>query len=419
MDQTARQLSLTMLHRWRERREYADEIFSVALSTRALARADRAFAQELFYGVLRNLTILDFWIGQLRAAPVDPVSRDILRLGLYQILLIETAAHAAVFETVELAPSRARGLINALLRRALRERGRLTISAKEQPLATQFSHPPFLVAKWTKQFGAEATGDLCRWDNQPAPVYARINTLKLSAAEFFKEYPEAVLLPGRDNFATLPDPAGALRNGDCYIQDPSTALACALLEPLPHENVLDACAAPGGKSSVLAAMMENRGNLVVADRDDARLERLRRNFTRLGVANATIVRCNWLESASIRVAQFQPQTFHKILLDVPCSNTGVARRRVDVRWRLRPEEFTIMRAQQLAILENVAPLLKPGGSLVYSTCSLEPEENEEVVERFLATRSDFRLTKIEKSLPMRDGFDGAFAARLHRPVAVE
>ncbi len=412
MKESARTLALAALKRWREGTEFADKIVSETFSKSALGASDRAFALELFYGALRNLTLLDFWIAQLRPAPVDSNSRDILRLGLYQILLIETAAHAAVFETVELAPPRARGLINALLRRALREKDGLTTLAGDLPLPVQFSEPEFLVEKWTQQFGTESAVALCRWNNQPAAVHARINPLKNSAAAFMQKYPGSVSLGERANFVDLPEPAAALAKGDCYIQDPSTALACELLQPSPGETVLDACAAPGGKSAYLAGMMANRGTLIAADRDQARLDRLRGNLVRLGVANATIVWCNWLEPESIRAAAFQPQSCHKILLDAPCSNTGVMRRRVDVRWRLRPKEFARMHAQQLAILENVAPLLKPGGSLVYSTCSLEPEENDEVVAAFVREHAAFCLTKREQNLPFRDGIDGAFAARL-------
>ncbi len=412
MKESSRALALAALRRWRTGTEFADHIVADTFARSALNSADRAFALELFYGLLRNLTLLDFWIAQLRSAPVDANSRDILRLGLYQILLIETAAHAAVFETVELAPPRARGLINALLRRALREKDGLTKLARDLPLAARFSEPQFLVEKWTQQFGPESAIELCRWNNQPAAVHARINPLKISAAAFMQKYPGSFSLGERVGFVNLLEPAAALANGDCYIQDPSTALACELLQPAPGETVLDACAAPGGKSAYLAGMMANRGTLICADRDEARLDRLRRNFVRLGVANATIVRCDWPEAKSIRVAAFQPRSFHKILLDAPCSNTGVMRRRVDVRWRLRPKEFARMRAQQLAILENVAPLLNPGGSLVYSTCSLEPEENEEVVAAFLGAHAAFRRTRYEQTLPFRDGIDGAYTARL-------
>ncbi len=407
MKQSGRALALTALRRWRRGAEFADRIVADTFARSGLSPADRAFALELFYGALRNLTLLDFWIGQLRAAPVDPASRDILRLGLYQILLIETAAHAAVFETVELAPPRARSLVNAILRRALREKTSLTTAAGAQPLALRWSEPGFLIEKWGARFGAEAALELCRWNNEPALIYARINPLKIGPTDFAGKYPESAFLPHDSRFVRLPDPARALAAGDCYIQDPSTALACELLAPAPGETVLDACAAPGGKSAYLAGLMQNTGTLVAADRDATRLERLRANLVRLGVTNATIEKRDWLD-ATLE----EPPVFDKILVDAPCSNTGVMRRRVDVRWRLRPEDFTKMQALQLAILRRVGPLLRPGGSLVYSTCSLETEENEAVVENFLRENPAFRLTKSETSLPFRDGFDGAFAARL-------
>jgi 16S rRNA (cytosine967-C5)-methyltransferase len=185
-----------------------------------------------------------------------------------------------------------------------------------------------------------------------------------------------------------------------------------MLRPVPGDTVLDACAAPGGKAAYLAEMMENQGTLVVVDQDESRLQRLRDNFVRLGVTNARAVRCDWLDPKSIGAAAFAPHFFDKILLDAPCTNTGVMRRRVDVRWRLRPDDFARMQQKQLAILRVVAPLLRAGGSLVYSTCSLEREENEQVVEMFLRERPDFRLTNREQTLPFRDSIDGAFAARL-------
>ncbi|MGH7936806.1 MAG: 16S rRNA (cytosine(967)-C(5))-methyltransferase RsmB [Chthoniobacterales bacterium] len=405
---SSRALALTCLRRWRVGTDFADRIVAEAFAASPLSVSDRGFALELFYGALRNLTLLDFWIGQLRSAPVDATPRDILRLGLYQILLLDTAAHAAVFETVELAAPRARSLVNAILRRALREKASLTSLVSKQPLVTRFSHPQFLIEKWTQQFGVGATEELCGWNNQPAPNYARINPLKISVVDFAKKYPTSVPLPERPEFVALPEPAAALASGDCYMQDPSTLLACELLQPSPNEKVLDACAAPGGKTACLAALMVNTGTLIATDRDEARLERLRSNLVRLGVANVSIVRCDWLESSG----GLAKQSFDKILLDAPCSNTGVMRRRVDVRWRLRPEDFRRMPAQQLAILRKVASLLKPGGSVVYSTCSLEPEENEAVVDEFLREHPSFRLTTSRKSLPFRDGFDGAFATRL-------
>jgi 16S rRNA (cytosine967-C5)-methyltransferase len=187
-----------------------------------------------------------------------------------------------------------------------------------------------------------------------------------------------------------------------------------LLQPAAGETVLDACAAPGGKTAHLAEMMQNKGTLVAADLDEARLQRLRDNVVRLRVKNVRTVRCDWLDEESIRCGQFTARSFDKILLDAPCTNTGVMRRRADLRWRLRPEDFARMQQRQLAILRAIAPLLKPGGSLVYSTCSLEPEENEEVLEVFLREEPEFRLTNRQETLPFRDSIDGAFAARLER-----
>jgi 16S rRNA (cytosine967-C5)-methyltransferase len=162
-------------------------------------------------------------------------------------------------------------------------------------------------------------------------------------------------------------------------------------------------------------MMTNEGILIAVDREESRLQRLRENFVRLGVKNARILACDWTNDRSVRATGLIEGSFDKILLDAPCTNTGVMRRRVDVRWRLRPDDIAHMAQEQLTILRAVAPLLKSGGSLVYSTCSLEPEENDEVVQSFLASRSDFCLTGCKEKLPFRDHFDGAFAAHLlHR-----
>jgi 16S rRNA (cytosine967-C5)-methyltransferase len=183
--------------------------------------------------------------------------------------------------------------------------------------------------------------------------------------------------------------------------------------------VLDACAAPGGKTAYLAEMMRNEGLLVAADADEIRLQRLREYLLRLGVSNVHLVHCNWLDETSICSAALKEHSFDHILVDAPCTNTGVIRRRVDVRWRLRPDDFVRMPRQQFSILRAVRRFLKPGGSLVYSTCSLESEENEGVVKSFLRVEPDFRLTIRAESLPFRDQFDGAFAARLHQGPAVE
>ncbi|MFL6594896.1 MAG: transcription antitermination factor NusB, partial [Chthoniobacterales bacterium] len=285
----ARALALTALSEWRRGKQFADAIIQRLLSESKLATPDRGFANELFYGVLRNLTLLDFWIGILRPAEVDPATRDLLRLGLYQIAMLKTPTHAAVFETVELAPKRARGLVNAVLRSADRRAADLNELTANQPLHIRASHPEFLVRKWTRQFAEAATEELCFWNNRPAPVYVRINQLKTTAEEF----PSSSLLPNDNRFASLPEPRAALEAGTCYAQDPSTAVACDSLGAKPDELVLDACAAPGGKTSFIAQMMLNRGTIVACDRAPDRVILLRGNLQRLGVESARVVQHDW------------------------------------------------------------------------------------------------------------------------------
>jgi 16S rRNA (cytosine967-C5)-methyltransferase len=408
---SARHVALSALREWRTGKEFADSILASLLLKTSLPARDRAFAQELFYGVLRNLTLLDFWIASVRRARLDVDLRDILRLGFYQVFLLETPAHAAVYETVELAAKKHRALINGILRGAMRNHEQLQQSANKQPSHVQFSHPQFLLRRWRNNFPGKAVVDLCLWNNRPPPVYARINQLKISLAEFLSIYPGSFLLPNLKNFVGLPGHISeAIAAGHCYVQDPSTAIACQLLDPQPGEKILDACSAPGGKTSYLAELMQNRGVIVACDRDQQRISLVEENLARLGVKIARVVQHDWTTSRIPReISSLAP--FDRILVDAPCSNTGVMRRRLDVRWRLREADFLRMQKQQLKIIDAVVDLLKPGGVLVYSTCSIEPEENEQVLEEIANGKSILRLEAQKQLLPFREHFDGAFAAR--------
>ena len=410
---SARQTALIALREWRIGTRFADSIISELLDKNKLRAPDRGFAVELFYGVLRNLTLLDFWIRRLRSGSIDVDLRDLLRLGIYQLLCLKTAEHAAVFETVELAPKQKRGVANAVLRSAARRQEELQAEANRQPLAVRASHPEFLITRWQRNFGSRATEALCEWNNEPPPIYGRINKLKIGREEFARTYPNSTPLSHHPNFVKFNTlPTNALERGDCYIQDPSTAISCQLLNPRPGEKMLDACAAPGGKTTYLAELMNNRGVIVACDRDADRMSILRDNIRRVGVTIARTVLCDWEHAAAIPEEIVSEAPFDRILVDAPCSNTGVVRRRVDVRWRLRQSDFLAMQDRQLKILRAVTPLLKSGGMLVYSTCSLEPEENESVVQRAIAAMSILELASRGESLPFREGFDGAFAAKL-------
>ena len=412
--QSARELALAALREWRTGERFADAILARLLRSSELIAADRAFATELFYGVLRNLTLLDFWIGSLRPQHLELDARDLLRLGLYQLFLLETPQHAAVYETVELAGAKLRPLINAVLRTALRDREGLQERAGQRDLSVRSSHPQFLIDRWTNNFGSTNATALCEWNNRPAPVYARVNVLQTSAGEFLSQNAETDPLPGHENFVRLKSiPTAALAAGQCYVQDPSTAAACLLLDPQPGETVLDACAAPGGKTGYLAELMRNQGVIMACDRDAHRIETLQDNLERLGVGIARFARHDWTNAvASPDIADTAP--FDRILVDAPCSNTGVMRRRVDVRWRLGPKDFLRMQQEQLCILRGTIPLLKTGGILVYSTCSIEPEENGGVIDAILREYPFLQLMEQKSLLPFYDGFDGAFAAKLTR-----
>jgi 16S rRNA (cytosine967-C5)-methyltransferase len=381
---TAREIALAALRLWRKEKRFAESIISGLLANADLTPSDRAFALELFYGVLRNLTLLDFWVSRLRASHIETDVRDMLRLGLYQVFLLKTPAHAAVNETVAVAPQKQRSIINAVLRAATRQRRELVAQAEAEPLFVRTSHPQFLVERWQQRFGAEDTEKLCEWNNRPAPIYARMNRIKTDPETFLSLYPDSRLLSGNPDFVEFSTlSSAALDCGNCYIQDPSTAIACQLLNPSPGEKILDACAAPGGKTAYLAQLMQNQGVIIACDRDRERLQILEDNVSRLGATIVRAVRHDWrLNQPPEEIVAIAP--FDRVLLDAPCTNTGVTRRRVDVRWRLQPEDFTRMPDQQLSISRAVLRLLKPGGILVYSTCSLEREENEQVVCRLLA-----------------------------------
>ncbi len=410
MPANARQSCIRALLEWEKGRVFSDEILHETLNRAHLSPLDRAFLMETFFGVLRNLGRLDFLIGRLREGKIDAPTRAVLRLGLYQIFHMRTPPHAAVNETVELG-GRARGLVNAMLRRALREKTQLENQLANAPASDRDSHPAFLIERWQRTFGPGQTRALCAWNNQPADVHVRANGLKVTVGELLRAAPEAEQSPAHPQAIKVHElPFTWIMHGLCYVQDPSTLMACDLLTPQPGDTVLDACAAPGGKTTYLAELMQNEGRIVACDLYESRVARLRENLARLGVEIAEALQHDCMEESE----KLAPASFDRILVDAPCSNTGVIRRRVDVRWRLTDEDFIRMPAQQLALLRRTSDLLKPGGTLVYSTCSLEPEENDEVVAQALRETPTLRLIEKRRTLPQIDAIDGAFAAKFVR-----
>jgi 16S rRNA (cytosine967-C5)-methyltransferase len=397
---------LSALQRWESGREFADEVLHQALQHSGLNTVNRAFVTETFYGVIRHRSFLDFVIQRFRPTGLDMPTRQVLRLGIYQLYKMRIPDHAAVYETVNIAGP-ARTLVNAVLRRSIAERSKVLVELEQAPPFIRHSHPEFLWQKWEKQFGQEQAEQLFVWNNEPARIYVRVNRLRVTLGELLESMPEAKPLTVREDCLEVDRlPAYWLTSGVIYVQDPSTLTACDLLAPKPGESVLDACAAPGGKTGYLCQLMENRGRICACDYDKARLCRLQQNLLRLGVSNAETVLLDWLHDR----VPFERDSFDAVLLDAPCTNTGVIRRRTDVRWRLTPHDFQRMHKLQLRILEAVAPYVKPGGRVVYSTCSLEPEENESVVKEITAAPAGLDLVSSRSICPIEHRFDGAFAA---------
>jgi 16S rRNA (cytosine967-C5)-methyltransferase len=345
--------------------------------------------------------------------------RALLHLGLYQLFWLQRIPdHAAVHETVELAKRlgfgpRA-GFLNAILRGYIREREqtRQTLEAlKKTDPAAAYSHPSWLIERWQAHWGQAQTARLLDWNNRPPPIYARLNELKTDSARLaarwqqegveFEEQQWDWTGPG-SVFELLRHPSlgslGSLQDGWFYVQDPGTLLAVRQLDPQPGETILDLCAAPGGKTSYIAQRMGNRGRIAARDNQPERLKLLEENCRRLGAA------CVEISAA--------PGLFDRILIDAPCSNTGVMRRRVDLRWRIQPQEIQRLGKEQAALLSQAVSELKPGGTLVYSTCSLEREENEEVVRSFLENDPGFKLENERQLLPFIEEVDGAYVATL-------
>ena len=409
--------------------DFVEARLEAELARTRLSPPDRHLCQELAYGIVRWQATLDWLIARKTDARAQkPMLHNLLRLGLYQIFwLNRIPAHAAVHETVELArqsgfQSQA-GFINAVLRGYLREfdvtRGLLEELKRTQP-HIGYSHPEWLVARWQKRWGADHTAQLLDWNNTPPKTFARVNTLKADPGKLLAQWRDENVeydfvrrdwieentvfeLESHPPLGRLP----SFEQGLFYVQDPSTLLAVRELDPQPGECVLDLCAAPGGKLTAIAQLMRNEGRLLAHDTTPERLKLIEENCARLGVTCAQTVLPSTLNS--------QPSSrFDRILIDAPCSNTGVMRRRVDLRWRIRPGEIGRLHLAQLELLNQAAPLLRPGGRLVYSTCSLEPEENTEVVNEFLAGHADFKLDRTCELLPFVDGVDGTFVARLAR-----
>jgi 16S rRNA (cytosine967-C5)-methyltransferase len=437
----ARRCAFRVLRRVSSEGAFADRAFHGEAARAELSARDRAFAQRLAYGTIQRRATLDHLAAALATrAPetIDPSLLDVLRLGLYQLLYMEAVPdHAAVSESVELAreaAERGTSLANAVLRRATRE-GRALLAelsdATPEGAAVLHSHPEWIARSWWELLGREETIALLERDNAPAESAVRANTLRIDPAAVR----ELLAALGVDSRAA-PWPAEALvletpfdvLGSDAFAQGLLTPqsrgsmLVGQVLAPRPGERVLDLCAAPGAKTTHLAALMERRGTLVAVERHPGRVTALRRNCERMGVPWVDVREAD----ASVDPAGDE---YDRVLLDAPCSDLGTLQSRPDARWRKSEEQVGELAAEQRRLLDAAAERVRPGGTLVYSTCTISPPENEMQIRRLLKGRLDFdaddlssehpqlahpRDRRFLQLLPHRDWTDGFFIARLRR-----
>ena len=440
-----RQAASAVLLRIQKEGCYADQLMDRELSKGNLNGPDRGLFAELVFGVLRRQGTLDHILSGLLAQPLarqEPQVLIFLRLGLYQLMYLDRIPEsAAVNESVNLAKQvlpRASGLINAVLRNYLRHKDSVTYpdpaAAPAASIAARHSHPAWLVKLWFSQLGEAETELLAEASSCQPPLTLRANTLKTTRAELLDRFaangitaaacrfsPVGMLIEGRHHIPGLP----GFREGLFAVQDEASQLAGILLDPQPGERVLDTCAAPGGKATHLAQLMENQGELLAMDVSASKLPLIQEAAQRLGITNMRTRAADLLQSGALPA-----DAFDRVLLDAPCSGLGVIRRNPEAKWRLTPDDVSRLAATQKTMLKNAIRMLKPGGVLVYSTCSTTREENEDVVADFLSRHPhcvlenlneifpDYRELFTEDGMfrawPHRYGMDGFFAARIRK-----
>ncbi len=426
-----------LLTRWLENFERVDTLLDSL--PRTVAGVERARCQHLLFGAVRHKGRIEARLWHLVERAPRPRLKAILLVAGFELIEGGGDGHAArvVHHAVEQAKTLASmpesRMVNAVVRKLaaalVEEKAPVKLAGAEQ-LASWFSHPVWLVQRWLAQFGAAGTRALLEWNQQPAPVHARWRAAGRSPGEAELAW----LAPTRwENFYEVKPGnwsavEAAIARADLYLQDPSTRLAVGLLAPRAGESILDACAAPGGKSVAMADAMRAGGaadgkSLIVAmDLPGARVDRLKENLSRAPAGvEVALVQGDLLKAGAVLFGEHDlPAEYDAVLLDAPCSNTGVMRHRVDVKWRLQLNDFAKHARQQLGLLEAAARRVRPGGRLVYSTCSIDAEENEQVVAEFLRRPHGpggggrFALEKSAQAQPWVDGHDGAAAFLLRR-----
>ena len=434
-----RGLAVKILNRVERTDAYLEKLLDHEMRNADLNGPDKALLYEIVHGVTRWMGRLDwilngFYKGQFSKA--IPNLKNGLRVALYQILFLDRIPdHAAVNEAVEfvkkLQGQKPADLTNAILRNIIRSKNAIRYPDPAEDLigylSAFYSHPSWMVKRYVERFGREDTEKLLIANNEKPYLTLRVNAIKSNVSEF-KKLLDSVNLkykPGRflNEFIQLQNLTNITAweyysKGFFNIQDESAGLACRLLDVHPGMRVLDMCAAPGGKTAYLGSLMNNVGKIVAVDKYEGRLKLLRANNARLGLTCVSTIEADAMD--------LEIQQFDRVLADVPCSGSGTLSKKPDIKWKKDVFDLKKMGETQIKLLNKAASLVKPGGIVVYSTCSIEPEENFEIVKQFLNTHPDFKLgsareqfeadvideNECVQTLPQKHQMDGAFAAKL-------
>ena len=448
---SGRSLALEVLIEVDRDQAFSNLALNAALKREGFDRREAGLATEIVYGTLSRLNTIDWMANQFLKKPMqklEPWLRNLLRMSIYQLHYLDRIPdHAIVNEAVKEAKKHGHkgmvGLVNGVLRNYIRSKQELTVPAqwpKFKKIAIEHSHPEWLVKRWLSTFGEKDTIQMCQTNNQPPPVSVRVNELRASkqtvVEQLKKEHPDAIIQESSlSNTGLLVSQAGnaaaswSFREGFCTIQDESSMLVGFAVNPKPGMSVLDTCAAPGGKTTHLAEKMGNEGVIIALDIHPHKLKLIQENANRLGI---TIIHTKQADARDLP-ADLSTAPFDRILVDAPCSGFGVIRRKPDLKWQRQEKDIAAIAQMQVEILKQAAGWLKPGGTLIYSTCTVDPEENARLVHRFLDENQEFSLDSsliqdmptvlhphFHKSggyiqiLPHHFGSDGFFISRLKK-----
>ncbi len=413
-----REVALKILVDINEKKAYSN--IELSKMDKDLDQRDENLVREIVYGIIENKLYIDHIISKaskIRLKKIHPVILEILRMGIYQILFMDKIPNsAAVNESVKLAKKYGHkgtiGYVNGILRAITRDKDKflkIDESDKAQFISIKYSHPKWIVERWIKEYGVDFTEKLCKANNETPYLNIRVNTLKTKKDELISKLTEkgiklkeglyaddCIIVDGANNITSLQE----FRDGLFTIQDESSMLVAQIMDPVGGSTVLDVCSAPGGKSTHVAQYMGNMGMIISRDIFNHKIKLIEENSKRLGIDIIKLENHDALMKDNKLIGKID-----YVLLDAPCSGLGLIRRKPEIKWNRSEEDISILSKLQYDIIDNVKDYIKPGGILVYSTCTIEKDENINIINRFIGENPDFKLDSIDDKFRFKENLD--------------